>query len=197
MSKPRKVVVTKQRTVHTYAELWHASDCLLAAGIENPEGSTFQFLSSAILTAFAFESYLNHVGLATFTCWEQLDRLPPWSKMELLCEELGVAFPDGIGARPLQTIAKLLNFRNTIAHGRLQEIKAKPIMRTTENYYSAYHEELLTDWERLVQTDKFAKRAREDVRDVLQRLHDARRDKKEHLFTFGKELHGATLLDEP
>jgi hypothetical protein len=79
MSKPRKIVA-KQRTVHTYAELWPASDCLLAAGIENPEGSTFQFLSSAILTAFAFELYLNHVGLGTFTCWEQLDRLPPWSK---------------------------------------------------------------------------------------------------------------------
>jgi hypothetical protein len=197
MSKPRKVVVTKQRTVHTYAELWHASDCLLAAGIENPEGSTFQFLSSAILTAFAFEAYLNHVGSVIFTCWEQLDRLPPWSKMELLCEELGVAFPDGAGARPLQTVAKLLNFRNTMAHGRSHEIEAKPIMRTTENYYSAYHEELLTDWERLVQTDEFAKRAREDVCDILQRLHDARRDKKEHLFTFGTGLHGATLVDEP
>lgn len=195
MSKPRKVVVTKQRTVHTYAELWHASDCLLAMGIENPKGSMFQFLSSAILTAFALEAYLNHVGAATFKCWGQIDRLPPWSKMELLCEELGVAFPGGTSARPLQTVAKLLNFRNTMAHGRSHKIEAKPIMRTTENYLSVYHEELLSDWERLVQTDRFAKRAREDVGDVLQRLHDARRDKKKPLFTFGMGLYGATLVE--
>jgi hypothetical protein len=195
MSKPSKTIVTKQRTVYTYAELWHASECLLAMGIENPKGSMFQFLSSAILTAFALEAYLNHVGAATFKCWQQLDRLPPWSKMELLFEELGVAFPAGTNARPLQTVAKLLRFRNTMAHGRSHEIEAKPIMRTTENYLSAYYERLLTDWEDLVQTDTFAKRAREDVGDVLRRLHDARRDKKEPLFTFGTELYGATLVE--
>jgi hypothetical protein len=197
MPKPRKVVVTKKKNVHTYAELWHASECLLANGIDNPEGSAWQFLSSAVLTAFAFEAYLNHAGVATFKCWEQLDRLPPWSKMELLCEELGVTFPDGPGTRPLQTITKLLNFRNTMAHGRSAEIEAKPIFRTTENYHAAYQEELLADWERLIQTDEFAKRVREDVRTVLERIHDARSDDKEYLFTLGMGFYGATLIEEP
>ena len=197
MAKPRKVIVTKERTVHTYSELWHASNCVLAAGVENPQGSVWQFLSSVVLTAFALEAYLNHVGAATFTCWEQLDRLPPWSKLELLCEELGVQFLEGQGARPLQTIAKLLNFRNTIAHGRSSEMKAKPVTRTTANYHSALNENLLTDWEQLVQTDEFAKRAREDVTAVLEKLHAARRDEKEHLFTFGMGLHGATQAERP
>lgn len=183
--------------MHTYAELWHASDCVLSAGIDNPKGAAWQFLSSAVLTAFAFEAYLNHVGAVTFSCWEQLNRLSPWAKLDLLSEKLGVSFAEGAGARPLQTIAKLLNFRNTMAHGRSAEIEAKPITRTTENYQSAYHEELLTDWEHLVQTEAFAKLAREDARTVLQKLHEARHDEKEHLFTFGTGLYGATLVEEP
>lgn len=197
MAKPRKVVVTKQRTVHTYSELWHASDCVLALGIKNPEGSVWQFLSSVVLTAFAFEAYLNHVGAATFDCWEQLDRLPPWSKFELICEKLQVNFSEGQGVRPLQTVSRLLKFRNTIAHGRSGELKAKPATRTTENYQSALNESLLSDWEQLVRTDEFAVRARQDVTAVLEKLHAARRDDKEHLFAFGMGFHDATLVDEP
>jgi len=67
------------------------------------------------------------------------------------------------------------------------------LCKPSQNFYAL--EILLTDLESLVQTDTFAKRAREDVGDVLRRLHDARRDKKEPLFTFGTELYGATLVE--
>lgn len=196
MERPQKVVAEKERTVHTYAELWHASHRVLEAGVQQPKGSSWQFLSSAVLTAFAFEAYLNHVGVRTIECWEQLDRLPPWSKFELLCETLGVKFPDGSGARPLQTIAKLLNFRNTIAHGRSLEIKAKPVLRDPDDRLDAYlGERPLSDWERLIQTSDFAIRAREDVQVVLERLHEGRRDNKEGLFAFGLGMHGARLVE--
>jgi hypothetical protein len=196
-NSPASVVVTKRRTVRTYAELWHASECLLKAGADNKKGSAWQFLSSVMLTAFTFEAYLNHAGAATFRCWPDIDQLPPRSKLQLLCEELGVNFPDGYGARPLQTISVLLNFRNTLAHGRSVEIEATPLLRTTENYHAAYREELLTDWESLIQDEVFAVRAREDVRAVLEHIHEARRDDKEHLFTFGLGLHGASVVQEP
>lgn len=196
MERPRKVVVKKERSVHTYAELWHASRCILNAGAEQPKASSWQFLSSAMLTAFAFEAYLNHVGPRTIECWEQLDRLPPWSKFKLLCETLGVKFPDGPGARPLLTIVKLLDFRNTIAHGRSMEIKAKPVLRDVNEQLDAYlGERPLTDWERLIQTSDFATRAREDVQAAIELLHEGRKDNKERLFTFGLGSHGATLVD--
>ncbi|MBI2286139.1 MAG: hypothetical protein HYU79_01520 [Nitrosomonadales bacterium] len=180
-----------------YAELWHTSKCLLDDAIESRDNSPNLFLSSVVMTAFVFEAYLNHVGERTFACWDEVERLPPWSKFELLSEKLGVCFSDGAGARPLQTIAKLLNFRNTMAHGRSGEIHSKPITRTTANYHAAYHEELLTDWEQLARTKEFPMRAREDVRTVLERLHEARQDDKENLFTLGMGLHGATLVEEP
>lgn len=199
MSRPSKVVVTKERSVHAYAELWHASCSVLKVGVEEPTGSSWQFLSSIVLTAFTFEAYLNHVGPRTIACWSQLDRLPPWSKFELLCETLGVTFKKGAGARPLQTITKLLDFRNTIAHGRSVELKSKPKIRDADdrldNHLGA---RLLTDWESLIQTKDFAERAREDVESVLTRLHEARRDdKREHLFAFGIGHHRARSTKAP
>jgi hypothetical protein len=194
MSKPRKVVINKQRKVHTYAELWHASDCVLNAGLKNPEGSSWQFLSSVVLMAFTFEAFLNHVGAATFECWEEeLERLRPWGKLQLLCEELKVSFPAGPGARPLQTIKELMKFRNTMAHGKTAELKQKPIMRTTENYASVYREELLAEWEHLVKTSDFAVRVREDVRAVLEHVHECRQDEKERLFSFGQGFDSAIV----
>jgi hypothetical protein len=196
IEKP-KVVVHKERSVHTYSELWHASRCVLESGLEQPKGSTWQFLSSIVLTAFTLEAYLNHVGARTFDCWKHLDRLSPLSKLELLCETLGVKFEDGPGARPLQTVAKLLDFRNTIAHGRSEEIKGKPEVRLADDRLDAYlGQQPLTSWERPIQNADFALRAREDVEAVLTKLQEARTDEKEYLFTFGMGAHGATLINQ-
>ena len=198
MAKPRKALISKERTIHTYSELWHASYCVLEAGIREPRGSSWQFLSSAVLTAFAFEAYLNHVGPSVISCWSQLERLPPWAKFQLLCETLNVKFADGSGKRPLQTIVKLLDFRNTMAHGRSEEIKPKDEIRDVNDKLDNYlGQRPLADWEELIQTYTFAKRAREDVEAVLKKLHNARPEPKEGLFTFGIGVHGAHLVEEP
>lgn len=177
-----------------YSELWHASRSVLEAGINEPRGSSWQFLSSAVLTAFAFEAYLNHVGSSVISCFSQLERLPPWAKFELLCETLNVKFADGPYKRPLQTIIKLLGFRNTMAHGRSEEIKLKDQTRDVNDKLDNYLGQTpFADWERLIQTDTFAKQAREDVEAVLKKLHNARTEPKEGLFTFGFGTHGAHL----
>ena len=194
MVKPRTAIVTKERTVHTYSELWHASHCVLESGIREPRGSSWQFLSSAVLTAFAFEAYLNHVGPTVISWWPELERLPPWAQFELLCETLKVRFPNGPGKRPLQTIVKLLEFRNTMAHGRSSDVKPKLERRDANEKLDAYlGQRPLADWERLVQTEKFAQRAREDVKLALEKLHSARPEPKEGLFSFGLGVHSATL----
>lgn len=193
MTRPRQAVVTKERTVHTYAELWHASRCVLDAGLKNPSGSSWQFLSSILLTAFTFEAYLNHIGPTTIACWSGLERLPPRSKFELFCEVLGVKFSDGPDKRPLQTVSKLLEFRNRIAHGHSVTIQTEPQLRDVNAKLDRdLGERPLVDWERLIQTEHFAKRAREDVEAVLKTIHAARKEPKEGLFTFGIGMHSAT-----
>lgn len=194
MPKPRKATVTKQRTVHMYAELWHASLCVLEKGVSDERGSSWQFLSSAVLTAFAFEAYLNHVGPTVLACWAQVERLPPLAKFELLCERLSVRFPGGSSARPLQTVFKLFEFRNTVAHGRSVEVVAKPELRDINDKLDAQLGEMpRAKWERLVRTAAFARRSREDVQAVLEQLHQSRPMPKEGLFTFGLGSHGAKL----
>lgn len=179
-----------------YAELWHASSCILEAGINNPRGSSWQFLSSTVLTAFTFEAYLNHVGPQVIACWASLERLPPLAKFELLCESLKIAFSEGIGKRPLQTIVKVLDFRNAMAHGRSETLKLKSIKRDINDTLDTYlGQRPLTSWEQLIQDDAFAKRARKDVETVLRKIHDARPSPKEPLFTFGLGAHRATLIE--
>src|SRR5215469_10175951 len=101
MARPPKARVKMTRTVHMYAKLWHASACVLEAGCGEPRGSSWQFLCSLILTAFSFEAYLNHAGESLVACWQDVERLPPWGKFNLLCEILKVNFPKGKTARPL------------------------------------------------------------------------------------------------
>jgi hypothetical protein len=146
---------------------------------------------------FCIEAYLNHAGAATFRCGLILIDCRLGRSSNCFAKNCTFHSPEGTGAQPLQTVATLFNFRNTLAHGRSQELMAKPVLRTTEDYYSAYQEQLLTDWEALIQTEDFAARARDDVRSVLERLHAGRRDEKEYLFTFGIGLHGASLVQGP
>jgi hypothetical protein len=123
---PKKVLVSQERDVNMYSELWDASERVLAAGLGATEVvSSFQFLSSIVLTAFAFEAYLNHVGPQVLSCWDRLERLSPDAKLQLLCETMKVSLPGTKGERPLQTVTELLNFRNTLAHGRSETIAPK------------------------------------------------------------------------
>ena len=139
------------------------------------------------------EAYLNHVGAKTIDQWDVHDRLAPIEKLEVLAVHLGVKFPNGTGARPLQTITKLFKFRNTIAHGRTQELRPDPVRLTTENYRKAYDAELMADWEKLIQNSQFATRVLEDVKCVIARIHEARQDEKEEIFSFGLASNSATL----
>lgn len=160
--------------------------------MHQPQGSTWQFLSSAVLTAFAFEAYLNHVGPSVMTCWSEVDRLPPWSKFRLLCEVLEVKFLDGPDKRPLQTIRNLIEFRNMTAHGRSEKIEPEPHTRSINDKLDGYLGEVtLSQWESLIQTKEFAIRVREDVEVVLRQVHNARPEPKEQLFAFGIGEHSA------
>jgi hypothetical protein len=192
-STSKKAVVTQERDLTTYAELWHASECVLAAGIEQPRGSSWQFLSSIVLTAFAFEAYLDHVGPQVLSCWGSLERLSPNSKLYLLCETLKVRLPGATGERPLETISELFKFRNTLAHGRSETIIPEPKSVDIDELEAHRTERLLSDWERLIENCDFAKRAREDVETVLKLLQAARPEPKEALFRFGGRTWSATV----
>jgi hypothetical protein len=182
MARPRKATVTKKRTIIMYSELWHASSCVLEAGCNDPHGASWQFLSSIVLTAFAFEAYLNHVGPDVIKTWPSLERLSPLAKFDLVCELLGLRFEKG--KRPRQTIEEL--FRNAMAHARTTLLSPPPVSRdVNDGLDNQLRERPLAHWEPLIETHEFPIRARKDVEAVLTKIQAKRPEPKESLFTRG------------
>ena len=82
---------------------------------EETAGIYFEMMSSLIFTAFTIEAKINFVGWKVLEKgWPERDCLH--EKIDLLIRELNLKIK--WGERPLQTIAKLNGFRNTLAHGK-------------------------------------------------------------------------------
>jgi hypothetical protein len=166
---------------------------VLEKGARDSRGSSWQFMSSLILTAFALEAYMNHVGEhVLLSSWHGLERLPPLSKLDLLCEVLKVNLP-GPDKRPRQTLTKLFKFRNTVAHGRSKTITKKPVRMRPDDVDDHFGKRLLPEWQQRIRDDKFAKRAREDVEAVVHAIHHKRPEPKEYPFTFGMGVYSASF----
>lgn len=193
MCRPLKAIVTKKRTVFVYSQLWKASETHLKAGQLAPTGGSWLFMSSAIATAFAFQAYLNHIGPQIIVAWAKLERLPPLSKFDLLCELLELSFPKG--RRPLQTIEQLFEFRNSLAHGRTTILTPDDSHRDIDDTIDKFQGDMpRTSWELLIKDAAFAERAREDTNAILEKLQRARPDPKEPLFTPQHSEGGATPI---
>jgi hypothetical protein len=190
--EPRFAKVQKQSEVRTYFELWKASECALKAGLAEPKGVSWPFLSSLVLTAFSFEAYMNHV-LANLrpSSWEE-DKWLSWDrKCALLCDQLQLQ-PD-YSKCPWQTVKMLHAFRNTLAHG-VTSVEEKDLPRVhVDRVDESLGRPLLADWQNTVQNDSFAKRARDDVEAVMLMIYQASGDNKNHPFAFVRGSYRATI----
>ena len=194
MNSKRKVIVTKERNVTTYAEMWHTSYCLLVKGQEEPKMSVHQFRASLVFTAFTLEAYLNHIGAKTFSCWEDLERLSPREKLNVIAERLDVEVI--YGKRPWQIMKKLFQFRNDIAHGKSITVKSEKIIPLEKHSDDDFHELFeRTRWEKYC-TEQDAVRAREDVKSIVEIMHAAAGFKDDFPFVSGFQLRGATVVDQ-
>ncbi|MBM4433411.1 MAG: hypothetical protein FJ025_05365 [Chloroflexi bacterium] len=161
---------------------------------EKVEGSYFQLMASLIYTAFTFEAYLNHVGKQIFGCWDDLESLSPKKKLNVIAEKLRVKVNDA--ERPFQTIKKLIDFRNDVAHGKTIFLKTAGEIRIMDSKLDDYmHEPLEAEWEKYC-TLKNAKRAREDVESIMREFHKASNMGDEDLFFTPAWSSEATLIHE-
>jgi hypothetical protein len=189
-SKPH-IEVTKEREVNTYAEMWHTSLCLLEKGQEDQEGCFHQWMGSLVFTAFTLEAYLNHIGPNVITCWNDVERIGPKEKLNIIAELLKVDI--NYGSRPWQVMKHLFGFRNDLAHGKSKVITTNEIMPAHK--YSDAHlgKPVQTEWEKYC-TLKNAQEAREDVEKIVRSLHAAGKFENDYPFSRGFHSHGATLI---
>ena len=191
MSKS-KVKVVKTRQVNTYNELWRVSYWTMHRAEEEHEGSFFQIMASLIFTAFTLEAYLNHVGKSIFECWDDLERLSPSAKINVIAEQLKVKKDDS--KRPFQTVKRLFDFRNDVAHGKTILLKTEEQISVAnasiENYI---HKMLEPEWEEYSTLDN-AKRARADVEEIIEIFHKSANIKGDTLFLGGMVSTQTTLI---
>ncbi len=188
----RKLKVVKTRQVNTYYEMWRVSYWTLHRAEEEFKGSFFQIIASLIFTAFALEAYLNHVGKSIFECWDDLERLSPSAKINVIAEKLEVKKDDSI--RPFQTVKKLFEFRNDVAHGKTILLKNEEQISITDSNMDKYmHKMLEPEWEKYSTLDN-AKRARDDVEEIIKIFHNLASIKGDVLYFGGGATGHATLM---
>ena len=111
-----KIKIAKERKLITYADHWHTSNVLLKQGIEDPKGRYHLFLSSTVFTVFALEAFFNHVGEKLFSSWQDLEKLSPRGKLNVICEKLNIEIDYGLA--PWRIVPELVGIRNKIVHGK-------------------------------------------------------------------------------
>ncbi|MBN2568657.1 MAG: hypothetical protein JXB42_04405 [Deltaproteobacteria bacterium] len=192
MSTKRRVSVKREREVLTYEILLQTSYCLLKKGKEDPKGRFHQFMASLVFTVFALEAYLNHVGAIIFKCWDDLEKLAPKQKLNVIADRLGVKVE--YGKRPWQTI-ELFKFRSNIAHGKSIKIEDNKILSIDD--YSEYqeYELLLTNWEKLC-TQKNVEKAREDVKAIVKKINTAAGFKSDHPCSGGFQFVETSVITD-
>lgn len=125
MIKKRKSV-QGQRTVYTFAYLRSISWSCLKRAKEEYKGSYNFIAASMIFTAFSLEAYLNHLGNHVTEFWETIERkLNPKEKLDTLATILEIDLD--FGTRPFQTFHRMFTLRNSLAHGRTENLTVNSI----------------------------------------------------------------------
>ncbi len=193
---PLQVTVRHEREVVTYGYLWHASRVTLELGESGIHGSAWQYMSSALLTAFSVEAFLNHFGASLFPDWQKMERRKsPMQKLALVAKEVGVDLGED-SARPMSTLVALFDLRNSLAHGRTENLLPPDIIADARDDI----DRMLVDgaprtsWEQKIRTSKFATDARADVDRILQLLHEAIPEPKDSLYFTGMHMSSASAI---
>jgi hypothetical protein len=193
-----RVQVEVKRDVHTYAEVWHASQSMLNIASESKRGQQRLFMASVIFTSFTFEAYLNHIGPEVDPTWTEKKRDRMWirNKFDHLSQILSVPWAGEWKAEPLRTVDEVIRFRNAMAHAQSETLEPPPSLHPVDkNPLDDPFYRPLTEWEKKLADDRFARAARDAVEAALSALHAARTDRnKERLFVMGGTEASATLV---
>lgn len=165
MLMAKDAIYTGRREVRTYVDLNHGAKVLIMKAEAEEKGSYYTAMGALLLTAFTFEAYLNHLGDKRIKFWEEVEPIKVMDKYSVLCKDLELV-PD-FSQRPYQTLSSLFKFRNAIAHGKSQVLKETKEISSQDELYEHTPK---AHWEEYCTLDN-AKRAKEDVSQIISELH--------------------------
>ena len=157
MSKKYEVRTTAERYIHNELSTcaWHFQG-VAKKKIETgeTEGCALDMMAALVFCAFSTEAKVNFVGWKTLQDgWPERANLR--EKIDLLRKTLSLHID--WSTRPLQTVAKLKRFRDTLAHGKPEIVDETQVTDVEPEIWDA----LKAQWENSVQPD-FVDRCRED-----------------------------------
>ena len=158
-----KVKLYGKKEVRAAAYNHMAARYFLKRAEDFEEARFFTSQSSLLFSAFTHEAFLNTLGPKIISFWKEIEYLKPTQKLTIITEILNYK-PD-FGKPPYQTLKALFEFRNTIAHGRDEEIKLSGMAVPKSKSGMAYAEAVNAKWMAYC-TPKNARHAFEDVEEI-------------------------------
>ncbi len=150
---------------------------------DDREGVGLEMMACLTMLAFAIEAKINFLGYRLIEKWDE--RAPYLVKVKKIIKHLGVRYDDQ--TRPYQTVRKLKEFRDTLAHGKPMELhNDKEVIITHEELD---HRGFLTaDWQSLLD-EQFVANAFDDMQTIWYDLLE-----RAQLEIFDTMTHGASSI---
>ena len=168
LSEKFEVRITAERYIHNELSncSWHfqqqANSKVEAGG---GDACALDMMASLVFCAFKIEAKVNYVGWKTLQeGWPERANLR--EKIDLLRKTLGLKAD--WSTRPLQTIAQLKRFRDTLAHGKPEIVDETKVTDVEPDVWDA----LKSQWQKSVQPS-FMDRCREDEKQFWKVMLDA------------------------
>jgi hypothetical protein len=123
---------------------------------DDRNGIAFDGMACALMIAFAFEANLNFMGEHLYkngkvTSWDEKSKF--WKKLDKVFGAIGI--PVEKEKRPLSSMIRMKNLRDTLAHGKPVEIKGDDEQTGTEEELRS-GASLAADWQQEVKPDVVA-----------------------------------------
>lgn len=107
-----------QQTVATYSILFKCAERSLRAAQEDERGSFYEILNCLVMSAFTVEAYINHLGAILAEDFGRFEKKKVWDKYKKLRRFTSLS--SGGIPETYPVVAKLLDFRNLMAHGKTE-----------------------------------------------------------------------------
>ncbi|GKQ44417.1 hypothetical protein RYA99_12555 [Pseudomonas syringae pv. actinidifoliorum] len=159
------------QTTKTFSYLYSGARRALDIAESDEKGSFYQVMNCLILQAFTVEAYLNHLidGNEDHGMTLSLRQNQPtvWDKYKAIAKALGLSPVKLIDAYP--HVAAVLEFRNSLAHGKTESISVNEILDSNEAPHRASDSQF-PGWMRFCVVDN-AKVGLKSVERLIEELH--------------------------
>ncbi len=162
-----RVKVRKERHFKPHAEFYHAASVHLKHVQDRLPGNYYSLISSVMMTAFAFEAYMNYLGPRVAVGWGDFESSSTLAKYRHIAQILSL--DQDWSRRPLQSLKDIFSFRNRMAHPRDEKI-VEEYEDSVDHYEKRFYSMASPKWLADV-TEKKARQFYEDVGKIMDGLN--------------------------